>query len=197
MAEQTVIYVSPENLALYDELLKKYIGEQIAPYIDNVTITDNVLKFFSAGDKENPVVEITLPKQDLSDLMPKIKDGVAGNIVTVCENGEAVSSDVSLADVATTQDLEDKVTTQVLNEAIKGVNDTIGVIPEVSKATDVIGYADYIAEEKAKDVKYDDTALSQRVKKLEDEANILTDTVTEEKFKLSLESGLLCLIKED
>lgn len=139
--DEKKIYVSPENLAQYDELIKDYAK---------------------------------------SLLSKTIEDGVAQNIVAIGENGELIDSNVSINDVAS-------------NESVR---EAIGEIPATSKTTTAVGYAEYIATAKAKDATYDDTSIKSRVTKLENSQNIITDIETNKKYKLCLESGLLCLIEK-
>ncbi len=109
-----------------------------------------------------------------------IEDGIAHNIVAIGENGELIDSKVSISDVAS-------------NESVR---EAIGEIPAASKTTTAVGYAEYIATEKANNVVYDDTNIKSRVTKLENSQNIITDIETNKKYKLCLESGLLCLIEK-
>lgn len=141
MGDETTTFVSPENLAQYDGLIKKYAK--------------------SLASKP-------------------IEDGIAKHIVTIGENGELIDSRVSIDDMSS-------------NDSVKKA---IGEIPAVSKTTTAVGYAEYIAAEKAKEAAYNDTNIKSRVTKLENGQNIITDIETKREYKLCLESGLLCLIEK-
>lgn len=130
---------------------------------------------------ENLVQYDGLIKEYAKSLASKpIEDGVSKHIVAIGENGKLIDSNVSIDDMAS-------------KDSIK---EAIGEIPAVSKTTTAVGYAEYIATEKAKEATYNDTNIKSRVTKLENNQNVITDIETNRKFNLCLESGLLCLIEK-
>ena len=93
-----------DNLALYDELLKGYIDAEDAKSLKTVAIDGNTLKFYRVSEpvgETAPAYTITLPKTDLSGLIPKITGATAGNVVTAKADGTVEDSGIKAADLAT------------------------------------------------------------------------------------------------
>lgn len=114
-----VQYLDIAGLRIYDGLIKGYISEGDAKALKTVKLDGQVLKFFKA---ENPADDatadfsITLPQQDLSNLLEKISGGVKDNVVTIGEDGIVVDSGVKIADLATKTGAAVTITTDTTTE---------------------------------------------------------------------------------
>lgn len=103
-----VQYLDIAGLQVYDGLIKGVISASEAKALKTVKIDGWTLKFYKA---ENPAEDavpdftITLPKQDLSNLLEKINGGVSGNVVTIGADGIVVDSGIKTADVATKEEV--------------------------------------------------------------------------------------------
>ena len=103
-----VQYLDIAGLQVYDGLIKGVISASEAKALKTVKIDGWTLNFYKA---ENPAEDavpdftITLPKQDLSNLLEKINGGVTGNVVTIGADGIVVDSGIKAADVATKEEV--------------------------------------------------------------------------------------------
>lgn len=107
MAETKFTYISLANLQLYDSLMKTYVdgkvSDGVAKSLKTVAIEGNTLKFYTVEEPvgaTSPAYTIELPEADLSDLIHKIKNATAGDVVTVNADGTLSDGGVQLSDLA-------------------------------------------------------------------------------------------------
>ena len=140
MAANKTLYLDYTGLQQYDDLLKQYIIGLNTKSFKAVAIDGYTLKFYKV---ENPTeadayFPITLPKQDLSNLLNKITDGVVGNVVTIGEGGIVVDSGIKSEDLATKANVKDVSDKLGSLDALKTTAKTTAVdaINEVKDALD-------------------------------------------------------------
>lgn len=145
-----------ENLQSYDPKIKNYITEKVSESdlksLKTVAIDGNTLKFYRVSEpvgETAPAYTITLPETDISGLIAKIDNAVAGNVVIAKADGSVEDGGVKLTDLAKTSEVE-------------AVETKIGVIPEGYTSTTIADYAKELADAVAANG-YDDTALKARV----------------------------------
>lgn len=103
-------YVSLRRLTLFKELVDGQITEAVADSIKTVGFdTDTkTLKFYTEStitETSTPVLQITIPDPDLSDVLRQFTTSTEGDVVAVGPNGTIVDSTVKLADLATKTDV--------------------------------------------------------------------------------------------
>ena len=109
MADTNLQVFTYDNLALYDELLKGYVDAEDAKSLKTVAIDGNTLKFYRVSEPVGDTTAaytITLPKTDLSGLIPKITGATAGNVVTAKADGTVEDSGIKAADLATNAEVK-------------------------------------------------------------------------------------------
>lgn len=145
-------YLSLTGLNKYDVKIKEFIAAKVSEGNANsfkfVNLENGVLKFYTVNPiTENtvPDFEITLPEQDLSNLMALVKDATAGNVATFGENGQVVDSGIKAVDLATKSEVQtakDEMQAEV--DAVRGY---LGNIPEDADSTNIVAYINEKAQE--------------------------------------------------
>ena len=108
---ETIKYVNIAGLQVFKRLIENKISNGDAKSLKTVLIDEenrklNFYKKAGAISTDTPDFSITLPaEQDISGLLEKISDGVAGNIVTIGEGGIVIDSGVAAADIAKKADV--------------------------------------------------------------------------------------------
>lgn len=167
MAEMTLNFLDLTGLQAYDALSKKHVASEVAKGVKTslkgaALSEDGKLLLYTELPIEgaSAAYELELPKQDLSELMPKFKTATAGNIVVVDEDGKVIKdAGIAAADIAKITDVNTVKATADENKAkLEALTALVGTIPEESEATSII---EYIAEVTAKIIAqgYDDTEL--------------------------------------
>lgn len=135
----TMKLITLEKLALYHENITNYIDAADARSIKTVAIDGNTLKFYRVDEpvgETEPAYEIDLPEADLSNLLEKLENATAGNVVTVAEDGKnIIDSGVALSDLATKEEVktvDGKVDQNA--QAIEGILDEANGILAQSKS---------------------------------------------------------------
>lgn len=132
MADTKLQVFTYDNLALYDKLLKGYVDAEDAKSLKTVAIDGNTLKFYRVSEPVGdtaPAYTITLPKTDLSGLIPKITGATAGNVVTAKADGTVEDSGIKAADLATKAEVKavedkadaNKASIDAINNADTGI----------------------------------------------------------------------------
>ena len=132
MADTKLQVFTYDNLTLYDELLKGYVDAEDAKSLKTVAIVGNTLKFYRVSEPVGdtaPAYTITLPKTDLSGLIPKITGATAGNVVTAKADGTVEDSGIKAADLATKAEVKavedkadaNKASIDAINNADTGI----------------------------------------------------------------------------
>ena len=124
-----------ENLEVYDELLKGHISSEDAKALKTVAVEEGTdsykIKFYKV---EEPVgstaaaYEVSIPKTDLSGLIPKITGATDGNVVTAKADGTVEDSGVKVADLAT------KAEVKTVQDAVDILNGADTVEGSVAKS---------------------------------------------------------------
>ena len=199
------------GLQLYDALVKEFVQKLSDLAIKYAKIEDGQLKLYISEitDDAEPAYTLELPQPDLSGLMPKMIDAVAGNIVTVGDEGVASDSGIKPEDIVQKADivdgLEDTSTDaplsanqgNALKKLIDGIDSDLSLMSEsLESLNSGLSTATSDIEKLDGDVETLNTGLSsanKSIKEVEGKINKLTDTVTKETYTLSLEAGILCL----
>lgn len=185
MAKQVTI-ITLGKLQKYDGLIKSYIGNQVSDGVKDslksVAIDGYTLKFYKEvkpAQNATPAFTIELPETDLSNLIEKIADAVAGDVVIAKADGTVADGGVKLADLAKSADvtkkigdakteLEDKIKTNTDAIAkLNGAEDAEGSVAKAVKDASVALEAKIQAHKDAIDTKVttlvgDDTNKSVR-----------------------------------
>lgn len=130
----TFTYVSLKNLQQYDSLLKPYIDGKVADGVKSsfktVAIEGNTLKFYNVDAPVGataPVYSIDLPEADVSGLVAKIKNAVAGDVVIANADGTIADGGVKLTELAKSADVTTEIGTakEDVEKKIKSNTDAI------------------------------------------------------------------------
>lgn len=145
-------YLSLTGLNKYDVKIKEFIAAKVSEGNANsfkyVNLENGVLKFYTVNPITEDTVadfEITLPEQDLSNLMTLVKDATAGNVATFGENGQVVDSGIKASDLATKSEVQtakDEMQAEV--DAVRGY---LGNIPDDADSTNIVAYINEKAQE--------------------------------------------------
>lgn len=138
MAETTIKYISLDNLDLYNDLLWDKISVEDAKSLKTVALSSDGSKllFYRVSEpvgSTTPAYEIEFPKTDLSGLIAKVVDALAGNLPVFETGGGLKDSGVKLSDLATT----DYVNTKVAEEISKAGHlskEIVTVLPDAASA---------------------------------------------------------------
>lgn len=142
-------YLDYEGLKIYHELIKRYIDEEDAKSIKTMKIDGTVLSFYKIENPtENDVAykTITIPEQDLSDLLHKIKDGIVDNIVTIGTDGTVKDSGININNVATKVEVNtldnkignlDELNTDTKTNIVSAVNEISTNITDLQNASTI------------------------------------------------------------
>ena len=115
MAKQVTI-ITLGKLQKYDGLIKSYIGNQVSDGVKDslksVAIDGYTLKFYKEvkpAQDATPAFTIELPETDLSNLIEKIADAVAGDVVIAKADGTVADGGVKLTDLAKSADVTKEI----------------------------------------------------------------------------------------
>jgi len=141
---QTITYVSFDKLQKYDAKIKSYISDADAKSIKSVEIAGNTLKFYKEETPTvgtTPAFSIDLPETDISNLVAKIANATAGDVVIANADGTIDDGGVKLADLATKEEVKASetpiATSKVAGKVIPGgdfdvdIDGTINLIIKV------------------------------------------------------------------
>ena len=106
---QTITYVSFDKLQKYDAKIKSYISDADAKSIKSVEIAGNTLKFYKEETPAvgtTPAFSIELPETDISNLVAKIANATAGDVVIANADGTIEDGGVKLSDLAKKSEVE-------------------------------------------------------------------------------------------
>lgn len=152
-------YLDINGLSTYDGLVKDLMSQEDAKAIKHVAIDGQHLYFYKVTNPASGTeadFDITLPEQDLSDLLHKITGATNGNFVSVKTDGTIEDSGKKAADFADADDLGDisnlTTTTKTsmvaaANELKTSIDNVLGTSNDGSSATTVYG-ARALANEK-------------------------------------------------
>lgn len=146
---ETIKYVNIAGLQVFKRLIENKISNGDAKSLKTVLIDEenrklNFYKKAGAISTDTPDFSITLPaEQDISGLLEKISDGVAGNIVTIGEGGIVIDSGVAAADIAKKADVAavdtkvgdiTKLNTTAKSDVVKAINEVKEAVSAGSEA---------------------------------------------------------------
>jgi hypothetical protein len=162
----TVQYLDIAGLKIYDGLIKGVISKSEAKALKTVKISGQTLNFYKAetpASDATPDFTITLPKQDLSNLLEKINGGVVGNVVTIGADGIVVDSGIKATDIATSTDVStakseveaeigslENLTTTAKDNVVSAVNEVKGAVDNIKTDSAVTITTDTTSEGAAK-----------------------------------------------
>ena len=115
----TVQYLDIAGLQIYDGLIKNVISEGDAKSLKTVKLDGLKLNFYKSENTANdatPDFSITLPEQNLDNLLEKISGGVKDNVVIIGEGGIVVDSGIKSTDLALKDDVQISITTDTTTE---------------------------------------------------------------------------------
>lgn len=115
----TVQYLDIAGLQIYDGLIKNVISEGDAKSLKTVKLDGLKLNFYKSENPANdatPDFSITLPEQNLDNLLEKISGGVKDNVVIIGEGGIVVDSGIKSTDLALKDDVQISITTDTTTE---------------------------------------------------------------------------------
>ena len=129
-----------ENLTLYNDLIKQYIGTEDKKSIKSVIFDDSTrtVKFYKTETTTGaPDYSVILPADvDISGLIPKISNGTTGNVATVASGGGVSDSGTALSTLAVkseVQAVDTKIGT-IANLETTAKEDLVTAINEVRNA---------------------------------------------------------------
>lgn len=118
MATKSYTIITLERLQKYNSLIKPFItgkvSDAVAKTFKSVSIDGFTLKFYTV---EKPVVDTTpaftidLPETDISGLISKIQNAIAGDVVIANADGTVADGGVKLADLAKSADVTKEIGT--------------------------------------------------------------------------------------
>lgn len=141
------IYLDWDGLQIYDSLLKAKMASEDAKSLKTVTLVGNKLMVYRVdepvGDTK-PAYEIELPEADLSNLIEKITNATAGNVVTAKADGSVADSGIAISDlvlkvnVYTRKEVEDLINAKTAGLwHFVGTVDTVAQLPADAHEGDV------------------------------------------------------------
>ena len=145
MAETTIVtkeYLNLAGLQVYDGLIKGVISDGDAKALKSFQFEESTrtLKFYKTETPgTTPDFSMVLPKQDLSNFLEKIADGVKDNIVIIGEGGIVVDSGTKLADLAKKSEVGDitKLNTTVKTDLVGAINEVKDDVASVDEGSEI------------------------------------------------------------
>lgn len=139
--EQTTtqkVYISLDNLSLYDRLLRSYMNAEDKKALKTVTISEDGKKllFYTVSQpigETSPAFEIEIPEPPLDSVMPKVPEAVSGNIGTFNSGGTIVDSGVAIGDLVTIETMVEEIARQIaMSSALK--KEIVTELPTIANA---------------------------------------------------------------
>lgn len=184
---QTIKYISLENLQLYDSLLKDKMSQEDAKSLKTVALSDDRTKllFYRVTEPVGstaPAYEIELPQTDLSGVILKVVNALTGNLPVFDTGGSIKDSGVSLNDIATKEYVETKVVEGV-SGALALTKKIVTQVPTAADAKENIIYLFKVDSATGSD-KYEEYMLiNGEVVMIGDTSTDLSDYLTQEQIQ--------------
>ena len=151
MPSNTIKYISLDNLTLYDQLIKGYIGSEDAKSIKTVMLSQDgwSLEFYKEAEPlsqgASPAYSIQIPQTNLDPCMMKVISALQGNVPVFNNAGQVVDGGVALSSLVTQTEAQQMIaqaisqsthiTTQVVTELPSDQNASPNVIYLIADPT--------------------------------------------------------------